>query len=46
MVREFPNMALAIMRELAQRLDANNNQLRAARAEIRKMRESAGIAAE
>ena len=44
MVREFPNMALAIMRELAQRLDAANNQLRNARAEVRKLREVAGAA--
>ena len=30
MVREFPNMAVSIMRELAQRLDATNHQLSAA----------------
>jgi CRP/FNR family cyclic AMP-dependent transcriptional regulator len=41
MVREFPNMAVAIMRELAQRLEATNNQLRTARAEVRKLRETA-----
>ncbi|HEX3536096.1 MAG TPA: cyclic nucleotide-binding domain-containing protein [Stellaceae bacterium] len=45
MVREFPNMAIAIMRELAHRLEANNNQLRIARAEVRKLREAAGAAA-
>jgi CRP/FNR family cyclic AMP-dependent transcriptional regulator len=45
MVREFPNMAVAIMRELAQRLEATNNQLRTARAEVRKLRESTGAAA-
>ena len=28
MVREFPNMAVSIMQELAHRLEANNNQLR------------------
>jgi CRP-like cAMP-binding protein len=44
MVREFPNMAVAIMRELAQRLEATNNQLRTARAEVRKLRETAGTA--
>lgn len=45
MVREFPNMAVAIMRELAQRLEATNNQLRTARAEVRKLRETAAAAA-
>src|SRR5437763_12262642 len=45
MVREFPNMAVAIMRELAQRLEATNNQLRTARAEVRKFRETAGATA-
>jgi CRP-like cAMP-binding protein len=45
MIREFPNMAVAIMRELAHRLEANNNQLRAARAELRKLREIGGVAA-
>jgi CRP/FNR family cyclic AMP-dependent transcriptional regulator len=44
MVREFPNMAVAIMRELAQRLEATNNQLRTARAEVRKLRDTAGAA--
>ena len=45
MVREFPNISVAIMQELAHRLEANNNQLRAAHAEIRRLRERAGIAA-
>jgi CRP-like cAMP-binding protein len=45
MVREFPNMAVSIMQELAQRLEATNNQLRAALVEIKRLRETAGIAA-
>src|SRR5436190_12039172 len=34
MVREFPNMAVSIMQELAHRLESNNNQLRAALSEL------------
>jgi CRP/FNR family transcriptional regulator, cyclic AMP receptor protein len=45
MVREFPNIAVSIMQELAHRLEANNNQLRAALAETKRLRETAGIAA-
>jgi CRP/FNR family cyclic AMP-dependent transcriptional regulator len=45
MVREFPNMAISIMQELAHRLEANNNQLRTALAEVKRLRETAGIAA-
>ena len=45
MVREFPNMAISIMQELAHRLESTNNQLRTALAEIEKLRETAGIAA-
>jgi CRP/FNR family transcriptional regulator, cyclic AMP receptor protein len=45
MVREFPTMAVSIMQELAQRLESTNNQLRAALAEIQRLRETAGIAA-
>ena len=45
MVREFPNMAVSIMQELAQRLDSTNNQLSTAVAEIKRLRETAGIAA-
>ena len=41
MVREFPNMAVSIMLELAHRLEANNNQLRSAIAEVRRLREAA-----
>ena len=41
MVREFPNMAVAIMRELAHRLELTNNQLRTALSEVRSLRESA-----
>jgi len=43
MVQEFPNMAVAIMRELAHRLEATNNQLRAALAEVKQLREQAGF---
>jgi CRP/FNR family transcriptional regulator, cyclic AMP receptor protein len=42
MVREFPTMAVSIMRELAQRLDSTNNQLRTALSEVRRMREDSG----
>lgn len=45
MVREFPNMAVSIMQELAQRLESTNNQLSTAVAEIKRLRETAGIAA-
>ena len=45
MVREFPNIAVSIMQELAHRLDSTNNQLRTARAEVSRLRETAGIAA-
>ena len=45
MVREFPNMAVSIMRELAQRVDSTNHQLSAALAEVKRLREQAGIAA-
>ncbi len=39
MVREFPNMAVSIMQELAHRVESTNNQLRAALNEVRKLRE-------
>jgi CRP-like cAMP-binding protein len=45
MVREFPNMAVSIMQELAHRLEATNNQLRTAMAENKRLREQVGIAA-
>ena len=45
MVREFPNMAVSIMRELAQRLDSTNNQLRTALSEVRRLRDGAGAPA-
>ena len=45
MVSEFPTMAVSIMRELAQRLDSTNNQLRTALSEVRKLREGAGAPA-
>ncbi len=40
MVREFPNMAVSIMRELAQRLDLTNKQLLTARSEVRRLSEA------
>ena len=42
MVREFPNMAVSIMQELAHRVEATNNQLRTALNEVRKLREQTG----
>ena len=45
MVREFPNISISIMQELAQRLVAVNNQLGAVMAENRHLREQVGIAA-
>ncbi|HUI35402.1 MAG TPA: cyclic nucleotide-binding domain-containing protein [Stellaceae bacterium] len=42
MVREFPNMAVSIMQELAHRIEATNNQLRAALSEVRQLRERSG----
>jgi hypothetical protein len=44
-VREFPNMAVFIMQVLAHRLELTNNQLSGVRAEVRRLREQAGIAA-
>jgi hypothetical protein len=38
-------MAVSIMQELAQRVESTNNQLRTALAELKKLRETAGIAA-
>ena len=46
MVREFPNMAVSIMRELAQRLDATNQQLSGALAEVKRLRDQADIASD
>jgi CRP/FNR family transcriptional regulator, cyclic AMP receptor protein len=45
MVREFPNMAVSIMQELAQRLESTNRQLSGAVAEVKRLREEAGLAA-
>ena len=45
MVREFPTMAISIMQELAQRLDATNHQLQGAIADNKRLREGAGLAA-
>jgi CRP-like cAMP-binding protein len=45
MVREFPNISVSIMQELAHRLDVTNNQLRATMAEVKRLRERVGIAA-
>ena len=46
MVREFPNMAISIMRELAHRLELTNNQLLTALSEVRRLRAEAAAAAE
>jgi hypothetical protein len=43
-VREFPNMAVSIMRELAHRLELNNNQLRTALSELQRLRETSDAA--
>ena len=45
MVREFPNMAVAIMQELAQRLESTNRQLSIAHDEVRRLRTEAGVPA-
>jgi CRP/FNR family transcriptional regulator, cyclic AMP receptor protein len=37
MVREFPNIAISIMRELAHRVDTTNNQLREAKADLERL---------
>ena len=37
MVREFPNMAVSIMRELAHRLELTNKQLLSARSEVSRL---------
>jgi CRP/FNR family transcriptional regulator, cyclic AMP receptor protein len=42
MVREFPTMAISIMRELAHRLEATNNQLRNAITEVQRLRGGPG----
>lgn len=39
MVREFPSMAVSIMRELAHRLELTNNRLRTALSEVERLRE-------
>ena len=46
MVREFPNMAVSIMQELAHRVESTNNQLRSALNEVRKLRNGSGAPAE
>jgi CRP/FNR family transcriptional regulator, cyclic AMP receptor protein len=45
MVREFPNMAVSIMQELAHRVESTNNQLRTAQNEVRRLRETGTAAA-
>jgi len=45
MVREFPAIAVSIMRELANRLDSTNNQLSRALSEVKQLREGAGAPA-
>jgi CRP/FNR family transcriptional regulator, cyclic AMP receptor protein len=42
MVREFPNMAVSIMQELAHRVESTNQQLRTALSEVQKLRERPG----
>ena len=44
MVREFPSMAISIMRELAHRLEMNNHQLQRALSELQRLRQDAGAA--
>jgi CRP-like cAMP-binding protein len=44
MVREFPNMAISIMQELAHRLESTNNQLRTAVSESKRLRDRANAA--
>ena len=46
MIREFPTMAVSIMRELAHRLELNNRQLTAALSEVRRLRENSAAPAE
>ncbi len=41
MIKEFPQMAVSIMRELAHRLEATNDQLRAAHVELERARRQA-----
>jgi CRP-like cAMP-binding protein len=41
MVREFPTMAVSIMRDLANRLDSTNKQLSTVTSEVRRLREAA-----
>ena len=41
LINEFPQMAIAIMQELAHRLEHNNNRLREALAEVDRLRKSA-----
>jgi CRP-like cAMP-binding protein len=46
MVREFPNMAVSIMRELAHRLELTNNQLRGALSEVSRLRATTSVHAQ
>lgn len=39
MIREFPNMSVSIMRELAHRLELTNNQLQRALSEVQRLRQ-------
>ena len=45
MVREFPTMAVSIMRELAHRLDLTNSQLQNALSEVRRLRAQSNVTA-
>jgi CRP-like cAMP-binding protein len=44
MVREFPSMSVSIMQVLAHRVESTNKQLSTALAEVKQLRETAGIA--
>jgi CRP/FNR family cyclic AMP-dependent transcriptional regulator len=44
MVREFPSMSVSIMQVLAHRVESTNQQLSAALAEVKQLRETVGMA--
>jgi CRP-like cAMP-binding protein len=45
LVTEFPSMAVGVMRELAHRLEVNNENLRSALSEVDRLKNSAGVPA-
>jgi CRP/FNR family cyclic AMP-dependent transcriptional regulator len=45
LVAEFPSMAVGVMRELAHRLEVNNEKLRIALSEVDRLKNSAGVPA-